>query len=201
VYDVRYTQTGMQALLASRPAPADVKQILRRIVLANYFNVPALHDVGWLYGSDAVRDLFDEQGVNFVNAESILGSANVTLASPIPGLLPPASFANTRPIREVLFSLFQIEDDVLSAFDALKKVLASTKRISTADLEKRLASFGLAIDAFDDLDNGENSIFAVMDGLIQLNTPASQARASSLTFTSIADGGQRTKVFTTGAAG
>jgi hypothetical protein len=195
-YEVRYTQTGIQRLIAARPAPSDIKQILRSIVLANYFGHPSLHDVGWLYSSDDVRNLFDETGPNFVDAGSILGNAVVKLSSPIPGILPPSTFNNTLQIRVDLATLFQIEDSILKAFGSLTSLLTSSERIKTSDLEGKLKSFGDALNSFDGFDMGENSVFAVFDGLILLSTSAPEARSSSLVFKSTKDGAGHTNVFT-----
>jgi hypothetical protein len=196
LYDVRYTSKAVEQLLRSNPTPAQIKGILRRIVLANYFSEPLLHDVGWLYASDDVRKLFDDNVNGFESASSILGDAVVRITSPIPGILPPSTFSNTNQIRADVATLFRIEDKILKAFNDLTTLLRSENRIQTRDLEDRLKSFGTALDAFDGFDNGENSIFAVFDGLIQLGTTLASARASSLTFTSVKDGADRTKVFT-----
>jgi hypothetical protein len=199
-YEVRYTETGLRRLINMRPADAEIKKILRRIVLANYFNHPTLHDVGWLYSSDDVRKLFDENGNNFINAESILGEAAVTLSSPIPGILPPGSCSSNLLIRNDVAILFRIEDEILKAFGELMNLLASSGTIKTSELESRLKSFGEALNAFDEFDMGENSVFAVFDGLILTATDAAQARSSSLTFKSSKDGAEHTKVFTLSAA-
>jgi hypothetical protein len=195
-YEVRYTRAAISALVKARPRKSDVIQIMRRIVLANYFNEPILHDVGWLYGSDDVRALFDANGNNFENAQSILGNATVRFTSPIPGILPPTRFQNTTQIRADVATLFRIENAVVKAFEDLVTMLASTDPIKTAELEGRLKSFGKALDSFDGFDNGENTVFAVFDGLVQLQGSGNAARASSLTFTSINGGAERTKVFT-----
>ncbi|MBL8222441.1 MAG: hypothetical protein JNL62_24600, partial [Bryobacterales bacterium] len=71
-YQVRYTEAGIRRLIAARPTADQIKTILRRIVLANYYNHPTLSDAGWLYASDDVRELFDRNQANFVNAETVL---------------------------------------------------------------------------------------------------------------------------------
>ena len=195
-YEVRYMPAAVETLLNSQPGRDDIKRILRRIVLANYFSHPTLQSVGWLYASDDVRALAERHGPNFIDSESILGNATVRLSSPIPGLLPPKNFSNVRMIRSNVAVLFRIEDDIVRAFQDLTKLLQSTKQIKTSELEDKLESFGKALDGFDAFDEGENSIFAVFDGLIQLKTSASRARASSLTFVSSKDGAEHTKVFT-----
>ncbi|MES1256502.1 MAG: hypothetical protein ABUS56_12880 [Acidobacteriota bacterium] len=195
-YEVRYTRAALSALVRARPRKSDVVQIMRRIVLANYFREPLLHDVGWLYGSDDVRALFDANINDFESAQSILGNATVRLTSPIPGIHPPVRFQNTQMIRSDVATLFRIESKVVKAFEELDTLLVSTTPIKTADLEDRLRTFGKALDAFDGFDNGENSVFAVFDGLVQLQGGGGASRASSLTFMSMKDGAERTKVFT-----
>ena len=196
-YDVRYVPSALSRLLSGGALDKkEVVAILRRIVVANYFSHPVLHEVGWLYSSDDVRALFDEHGNNFVDMESVLRNADVTLVSPIPGISPPNTVASSKLVRNDVATLFRIEDAVVNAFGELQSLLEGGKKIKTADLEKKLGAFGRALDAFDGFDNGDNSIFAVFDGLVQLRTPAAEARASSLTFVSTRDGAERTKVFT-----
>jgi hypothetical protein len=85
---------------------------------------------------------------------------------------------------------------VCARFKALASLLGpGTGPISVSELEGRMRGFGDALNAFDDFDNGDNSIFAVFDGLIALRTAAEKARGSSLTFTSTKDGAEHTKVF------
>jgi hypothetical protein len=200
VYEVRYVEEGLRRLFQAPPSAAAIRQILRRIVLANYFSHPTLRDVGWLYCSDSVRALFEEHGNNFINAESILGNATVALQSPILGIQPPSRFQNNSVIRNDVAVLFRIEDQVIRAFTDLGKLLQSAGTIKTADLEKKLKSFGDALQAFDGFDRGENSVFAVFDGLILVNTDSASARSSALTFASSKDGAEHTKVFTLRAA-
>jgi hypothetical protein len=195
-YEVRYTRDALKALVKARPRKSDVVQIMRRIVLANYFSEPLLHDVGWLYSSDDVRKLFDDNVNDFERAQSILGNATVRITSPIPDLQAPTRFQNTQQIRIDVATLFRYEDKVVKAFEDLSKLLASRTPIRTAELEDRLKSFGKALDAFDGFDNGENSVFAIFDGLVQLQGGGNATRASALTFTSMKDGAEHTKVFT-----
>jgi hypothetical protein len=195
-YEVRYTEAGIRKLIDLRITDTKIKQILRKIILSNYYSHPTLDDVGWLYGSDDVRKLFDRDPIGFVNTQSVLGGASVSLSSPIPGIQPPSQFSNTFVIRNDVAVLFRIENRIVDAFTALSKLLQSESRIRTSDLEEKLKDFGEALNAFDGFDMGENSIFAVFDGLIQLASSAREARASSLTFKSTKEGTEATKVFT-----
>jgi hypothetical protein len=194
-YDVRYTEQGVRRLVSVPMATHDVRQVLRAIVLANYFSHPTLADVGWLYASDDVRELYDRNPNAFVASESALGSATIRLTSAVPGIHPPKRFSNTAIVRHDLAALFQIEDKVVNAFTGLGRILRTSGPIDAATLENTLEAFGQALEAFDDFDNGDNSVFAVFDGLVLLATPAGEARSSSLTLTCNVQGADRTIVF------
>jgi hypothetical protein len=196
-YDVRYVATAIRHLVAVQPKEEDIRRLLRRIVFANYVGLPHLGSVAWFYTSDEVRRLVENDPINFQNSESILGNAKVHVASPIPGLRQPVRLDNTPLVRADLVILFRCENRIIKAFGGLADLLGpKTGPIAVAELEKRMTAFGEALDAFDKFDNGENSIFAVFDGLIAMGTASDKARGSSLTFTSTKDGVEHTKVFT-----
>jgi hypothetical protein len=196
-YQVRYVPEAIAQLVNVQPTEEQIRHLLRRIVFANYFGLPHLGSVGWFYTSDEVRALVENDPNNFENAQSILGNAAVQVASPIPGIRAPLRLENTKQIRADLVRLFRAEARILQAFKELARVLGpGTGAISVSELEARMKAFGDALNAFDDFDNGENSIFAVFDGLIALGTAAEKARGSSLTFTSTKEGAAHTKVFT-----
>ena len=196
-YEVRYKEEGLTKLSSGEWTDDDIRRILRRTVLANYVGHKTLHDVGWHYSSDDVRKLVLANGINFVSSGSILDGAIVRFESPIPGLHPPTQRTfSTSIVRNDVFILFGIEEKLIRAFRELLALLKSPEKIKVSELEGKLKSFGEALNAFDDFDEGENSIFAAVDGLIQKCVPAAEARSSSLTFTSVKDGAERTKVFT-----
>jgi hypothetical protein len=195
-YQVRYAPAAIAELARVQPTAQQIRHLLRRIVFANYFGLPHLGSVAWFYTSDEVRALVEDDPNNFENAQSILDNAAVHVASPVPGIRAPRRLENTKQIRADLVRLFRAEQRIINAFEQLAKVLApGAGPISVSQLEERMKAFGDALNAFDDFDNGENSIFAVFDGLIALGTAAEKARGSSLTFTSTKDGADHTKVF------
>ncbi|MGH9236723.1 MAG: hypothetical protein ACRD3G_01680 [Vicinamibacterales bacterium] len=204
-YDVRFAEAAIQQLLALRPTADDVRRLLRRIVFANYFGAGNLSAVGWLYASDRVRELVEENPNGFVDAESVLLNADIDLRSPIPGIAAPdvskiMQQARNKQVRIDVVMLSRIERRIIAAFEALTKLLTATGSIRTSELENAMKAFGKALNAFDGFDNGENSVFAVFDGLLQMGTSPDKARSSSLTFTSTKDGAERTKVFALQAA-
>jgi len=195
-YSVRYVPEAIKHLITAQPKDDDIRLLLRRIVFANYFGLPNVGSVAWFYTSDEVRALVKTDPNNFQDAQSILDHAKVRIASPIPGIHPPLRLENTKQVRADLVMLFRSEERIIEAFGALTQLLGPrTGLIAVSELETRMRAFGEALDSFDQFDNGENSVFAVFDGLIALGTAPEQARGSSLSFTSTTDGAEHTKVF------
>ncbi len=195
-YDVRFTSRGLETLFDSDFRAQDIRTILRQIVLANYYGKGNITEVAWLYCSDIVRQLWEANPIEFVNRRSILENAGeLRITSPIKGLRPSSRISNTSLNRNMVSVLFGIERDTVRAFEALRKLLVSKRRVSLKQYEKRLMDFGSVLARFDRKDLGDNSIFAVFDGLIRLHSPDRKARASSLTFTSRQEGKKRRIVF------
>jgi hypothetical protein len=202
-YAVRFTEEGIVALLGKTVTDAEIRRILRRIIVGNYARAGAIASVGWLFSSDDARGLYEASGPNFINADSVLGDAlaqgRIGIASPIPGLRP-GRIENRRDIRIFAAGLFDLQRELIRAFRDLQVVLTPGTRIAVAELERKLAHFGRALDMFDARDMGSHSVFAVFDGLIQLDTPAASARSSSLTLKTMREGRERTAVFVLQAA-
>ena len=72
---------------------------------------------------------------------------------------------------------------------------ASKAKMPLLDFENRMGHFGDALDSFDTMDEGENSIFAVFDGLVRLRTNTPEARASSLALETTKAGEKRRTMF------
>lgn len=200
-YEVRFTRRGLEALFRAAAGPGDIteaeiRQVLRRIIVGNYLGT-GVADVGWLFCSDRVPELYDEHGANFIDAGSILGDAlangEIRIASPIPGIAPPARLANTPLVREVLAALLRIQKDLVDAFLALQRLVKQP--VTLREFERALSAFGSALNWFDRFDHGSHSVFSVFDGLIQLRAGGEGTRASSLTLTATRDGQPRTAVF------
>ncbi|HUJ20160.1 MAG TPA: hypothetical protein VLX58_01505 [Bryobacteraceae bacterium] len=180
-YSVRFSDNGLQKLFQSAVNPADIRNILRAIVVANYIHHPTLSSAGWLYTSDKVRQLASNP--NFIAAETILsGAGPVDMTSPIPRIAPPPTFENSQPVRAAVALLFGIERRLMDAFQQLENSVKAPTTLH--DLENRLNGFGAALNEFDaDAALGSTAVspaFAVFDGLIRLSTPAEQARNSAL---------------------
>jgi hypothetical protein len=141
--------------------------------------------VALLYASDKVRELSERNGPNFVHAESILGEAlrnrEVIPENVIEGVQFPR-VANDSATRVLVAALLDVERDLIAAFRELRAILTSGTAIPLEQFEQRLQAFGKALTRFDKGDLGDNSIFAVIDGLIALSAPAAEGRSSALTF-------------------
>jgi hypothetical protein len=192
-YVVGFTASGLKRLFTQNVTADDIRGILRKIVLANYFGQGNIADVGWLYVSDDVKKLWEDNLNNFVDAESILGDAiaaqEVHVVSPIPGILP-SPVSNTFANRVLVSSLFQVERKMVEAFTGLQAILRTVGGVKLSDYRDSLKAFGEALKSFDNSSLGDNTTFAVFDGLVQLTSPGVDARSSSMSMTSVKGGQQ-----------
>jgi hypothetical protein len=184
-YRVKFSEQGLSSLFKNgNVTDVQIRKILRRIIISNYAGDVGLAPVAWLYCSDQVRDLALGQG-GFITSDSILGDALqehlVQIEVPFGGMTPVVT--NNMFVRRQVTTLFLIEKTLINAFLQLQTVVKK-QGIALQDLEKPAKSFGDALNSFEsmaELSQGSSSpTFAVFDGLIQLATPASQARDSAL---------------------
>jgi hypothetical protein len=195
-YDVRFTSEGIGRLFSEGATEKQIRTLLRQIVLANYCGRGNIAEVAWLYCSDSARELWEENETDFISTESMLdGALPLRFTLPIPGLKPP-DITNSRFNRFMVSVLFSIERDMINAFRKLQNVLASKSKMPLEQYENRLKDFGGVLDWFDRRDLGDNTLFAVFDGLIRLHATATDARASSLKLIIKRDGKKRTLLFT-----
>ena len=194
VYEVRYTEAGLRSLFSQPVEESQIRQILRKIVLANYIGQGRIAEVAWLYNSDDVYQLWDTNRGNFIDADSILGNAQIRITSPIQGI-QPGTISNSRFNRILVSGLFMIEDDLVSAFNKLQKLLTANRPVPVKEFENTLSDFGNVLNRFDQRDLGNNSVFAVFDGLVRLHTKAQEARSSALRLTLERNGQGHTMVF------
>jgi hypothetical protein len=183
-YKVQFSEAGLKHLFASATTDSQIRTLLRRIVLANYIGRGNIAEVAALYASNKVRELYENHGPNFIHAGSILADAlrarEVVPEDVIPGVKVP-SVSNQVASRVLVAGLLEIEADLIEAFRELRTILTSGVPIPLDQFESRLQRFGNALTRFDKRDLGDNSIFAVIDGLIALSTSAA-ARSSALSF-------------------
>ena len=106
----------------------------------------------------------------------------------------------------MLATLYNIENSCIDAIKALLRVL-NGDRIKPGVFEKRLASFGAALQKFDEFDQttrshgiGTITVFAMIDMLVRLAAGGDSANVSLLRLRSQAEGRDVEKVFLSDAA-
>ena len=186
-YEVSFSELGLRRLF-STPGALDVTAIhtiLRKIVMSSYLGNRGLEPVAWLFCSNKIRELALDNP-NFVNADSIIdGAGKIDVEIPFADLTPNLVFHDAT-VRALAATLFRVE---ASLIDALGKVHdAVQKGQFTLDaLEKASKALANSLNDFD-AEAGLSAdtahpIFAVFDRLIQLATPAVEARSSALSMT------------------
>jgi hypothetical protein len=190
---VRFADEGLAALFRTPFSDAQIRQVLRAIVVANYAADPGLAPVAWMFTSDKARDLA-LGNPNFLDTVGVLQAAidsgQAVAVSPIEGVKPQA-LVNRKEIKVLAATLFRMEDSLVRAFQKLESLVRARKRLSLADLEKSLDAFGHSIEAFDEQaslsDASVSPAFAVFDYLIQLASAGKPQRSSALALT-VGDG-------------
>ncbi|MFN7947421.1 MAG: hypothetical protein U0Z53_18875 [Blastocatellia bacterium] len=196
-YEARYTEAGLRKLFSTpfdAAAENKVRQVMRQVVLANYARDAGLAAVGWCYWTPGVYDLWKQGQADFTNVISarefkpISKSPFAQLAAPNKAVLPPEQI-------RLLSTLFFIEDRMIAGMRQLASLIKAGQMIGPHDFENALKDIGDALKSFDDFDEGVNTVFAVFDRLIQAQTPAGEARLSSMTLVSEAGNQHFTRRF------
>ena len=154
---------------------------MRKMVLANYFKDSGLQDIGWCYSEAVFRkreEINRSAGQLFSNLPQLQVENPL---SPIPGIEAPSrvSLTSNAQVR-VLDTLFNIEDRLIKGMRSLHALIQGGQPIALDRFRKTLEEIGDALTVFDNFDEGVNTIFALLDRLIDRATPAGQVRASSL---------------------
>jgi hypothetical protein len=203
-YSVRFSEEGLKRLFSTATSDAQIRTLLRRIVVANCIGKGNIAAVAALYASDKVRALYDASGPNFIDTQSVLGEAlqagTIVTENVIPGVkFPPVS--NDVSTRMLVAGLLDVERDLLRGFTALRELLTSGAPVHLDRFESRLQHFANALNRFDQADLGDNTVFAVIDGLIALSAPAPEPRSSVMSFECTGtDGKKKNLLFTNLAA-
>ena len=208
-YRVMFTPEALQRVFAKPIDKATLRRILKPIILANYIGEPNTFSIGWMYVNDQVEELAEKDQFNFVQAGSILADANIQAVSPIPDVPVPEQqdevFDTSANInnRNATVTLFHIEQSLFGAFSQMQKLVekaAAGQPVNPADLADAVNKFGDTLNLFASMANGQNTTFAIMDGLIKLANPGEQVRSSALAVTTHADGAERHMLFQLQAA-
>ena len=206
-YDVRFDRASIEALLGLRAwtkaADAAVRTSMRRMVLSNYLKDDMLHDVAFAYATPAVFTVYDREGhATFSNRTS-----RVFPVAPVIGVAAPSQVVLSTTELQVLATLYAIEQSMVDALQGLVTLLAGGKALTPVNFEKKLATFGKALESFDRFDQASNTrgvgtttLFAMVDALVRMRSPAEPAHHAVLRLRSEAHGHIVEKLFMSKAA-
>ncbi|MDX2034134.1 MAG: hypothetical protein SF339_25895 [Blastocatellia bacterium] len=187
-YDVRFTEKSLQALLHPdfyeggkfKPKVEEaLRRTMRLIVLTNYLPRGAnFEDLAWAYWTPGVYPL--RKRPDFTNPTDSREIKPIQL-SPFGFKKAPSSVRLSPTQLRVLVLLYGIEDDLINGMAVLSTLVRQSGKIPPKQFEDALGDFGKALKGFDDLDKGDNTLFAIFDRLIQM--AGGEGRNSSLTLT------------------
>jgi hypothetical protein len=190
-YQVRYTDEALRRLFGAKMDESTVRQIARSVVLASYVKHIELVNIGWCYWTQGIYNSWKEGQAAFTNHFSSVEFHGI---DPSPFAQPaPASVVLEPSQLQVLSTLFFIEDDLVAGLQALDSLM-NKGEISPHDFESALNRIGSALQKLANFSQGVNTIFAIFDQMVGLQTSAPAARISSLTITSQVGTRQVTKV-------
>lgn len=187
-YRVVYSEATLQKMLGVRHddnTGMTIRNIMRKIVLANYTQRPEksfLSAVGWAYWTESVRKYWKQEGSNFLNHSSL---SFIPDASPFEGLTLPVKAGDgklylNREQISVLNTLYRIEDHLVGGIQNFYTALQNPGMIEPRELESAVSGIFDALKAYDDFDEGDNTVFAVFDQLVHLADASPGVRRSTL---------------------
>jgi hypothetical protein len=188
-YNVRFTEESLRPLFhpgfyEHGKFKQDIEEKLRRtmrlLTLINYQRKGLhLENISWAYWTPAVYKLRQEQGGAFVpDSDREISQIH---PSPLAHLKPPEKITLKREHFIVLGTLYNIEDSMIEGMERLATLVSGNGRLKPRDFENALGQFGDALKGFDDLDEGDNTVFAIIDRLTFM--AGAKERNSSLTLT------------------
>jgi hypothetical protein len=195
-YDVRISEQGLNLLFRGGVNSNLIRALMRKMALANYLKEgPFMGDIAWCYATQEVHDFkvrSDKEGPRFDTLPRLTVS---NLSTPVSGIHPPSTVSLPSNTQVALLNhLIDIEDRFVDAFQDLHALLAAKQSMSPDEYEKNLHNLGDALKRYDDVDECDNTVFAVLDGLIRV-AGGDSVRNCSLSLTSKVDGKTVTKKF------
>lgn len=179
-YKVRFTEEGLRSLFTQPFGPVEeafLRRTMRLIVLANYLNEELLMPRAWCYWTPWIQTEWAKGQGQFMNHPS-LTFPNIA-PSPLKNLTSPSPITLKQGELAQLSKLYYIEDNVVKGMRKLSSLIQSQQKLNPRDFEKAMGDFGSALKAYDGVDKGDNTIFAIFDKLID-RYAAGQHRNSSL---------------------
>jgi hypothetical protein len=171
----------------------NLRRVMRLIVLANYLNEgPFMAKRGWCYWTPGIQSIWQTEGANFTNHSNF--EFKPIAPSPLRNLTAPLSVTLDRTGLQLLDTLYRIEESMVKGVRNLSNLLQSPGKLNPHDLEKALGDFGKALTLYDNFDDGENTIFGILDKLIHRDAGDKPYRNSSLTLASTVNNQKVTKM-------
>lgn len=187
-FDVRFTEKSLQALLNPEfyeggkfkpPVEDALRRTMRLIVLTNYLPRGVnFEEMAWAYWTPGVYPL--RKRPDFMNPASSRELKPIQ-PSPLGFKTAPSSVTLTPTQLRLLVNIYGIEDALIDGMANLSSIVRQNGKIKPKAFEEALDDFGKALKGFDDLDKGDNTLFAIFDRLIQM--AGGEGRNSSLTLT------------------
>jgi hypothetical protein len=196
-YQVRYTEAALRRLYSAPFDPASARQIMRKLVLANYIRDVGLSNLGWCYWTGGIYDLWKQGQAQFTNHSQRQFTPIDT--SPFAQAQTPPNVVLRQDQLQVLSTLYYIEDDFIAGLQMLDGLIHAGQ-IQPHAFENALGSIGSALKLFENFSDGVNSVFGLFDQLVRQQVPAPDARVSSMDLKSTVAGKTVEKVFLTGVA-
>jgi hypothetical protein len=194
-YKVRYTELALRRLFSAPFDEPSSRQIMRKLVLANYIRDVGLADLGWCYWTTGIYDVWKAGQAQFTNHSQL--QFNPISASPFDQVAAPASVVLQQSQLRVLSTLYYIEDNLVSGLQKLVSLIHGNQ-IEPQAFENALSSIGSALKDFDEFDQGVNTVFGVFDQFVRRQTSVPDARVSSLDLKSTIAGKPVEKVLLAG---
>jgi hypothetical protein len=196
-YQVRYTEAALRRLYSVPFDPASARQIMRKLVFANYIRDVGLSNLGWCYWTGGIYDLWKQGQAQFTNHSQLQFTPIDT--SPFAQAQTPPNVVLQQDQLQVLSTLYYIEDDFIAGLQALDGLIHAGQ-IQPHAFENALGSIGSALKFFENFSEGVNSVFGLFDQLVRQQAPAADARVSSMDLKSTVAGKTVEKVLLAGVA-
>ncbi|MCK4761729.1 MAG: hypothetical protein KAW12_05970 [Candidatus Aminicenantes bacterium] len=193
-YDVRFTPKDFKDLFnVDINVVAPLRRIIRQLTLTNYLSSGEQHlqKLGWCYWTGGIYNMWRENPVGFTTGPKAF---KPIAASPVKSLTAPGSVTLDRGLLTILGKLYAIEDDIIEGVTDLLEIIKTKKGLSPLEYEKGLGKLAKAFNAYDSIDESENTFLAIFNAVIEASgrTPV---RKSSLTLKSQLPGQpERTKM-------
>ena len=192
-YEVRFTDEAIIRIFSVSTPKNVIRDIMRLVTVGTLVADEGLQDIAWAYGTQAIYDLWKNEGAQFTNTFSNL-QFNVD-PSPFPSTSNSGSVTLNRFQISILAEFFRNEDALVEAVLGLQALVQSSTKLDPNAFASKMKAFS---DSFSLIDKGmqTNAMFSVFDKLIAQTQPAASARGSSLKLTStVTPNPTRTKVF------